>query len=181
MKTQISLILFILLISPIGCTKDEDGDTNDFNSDSFYPMSIGNYWKMNDENFTKIVDTLRIQGNLFYKFYSLIGGDMTGTEYFRIDDENNLIGGSISNPEHKSTHAKFNSSVEDTFYLLNDILLSPYRIVMTFKNDDTIKFEWETINHPNLHSKFTKTYKRGFGLVGNWKEVCINNKVITIE
>jgi len=180
MKTQISVILFILLMCPVACTKNDDADTNNI-SGSFYRMSIGNYWKINEANYTKIVDTVKIGSNLFYKFYSLIGGDGIAIEYLRIDEENNLIGGLPDDPQWKSLHAKFNSIVGDTFYRLNDPLLSDYRIVTTFKNNDTIKFEWERINHPYMHNKSTKAYKRGFGLLGNWKEVNINNELIILK
>ena len=83
-------------------TGDEDEDLNGNNGESFLPMQIGNYWKNNDDNYTEILDTLRIQGDLYYKFYSLIGGDGILIQYLRIDNEQNLIRSHPDFPDSKN-------------------------------------------------------------------------------
>jgi hypothetical protein len=178
MKTQIQLVLIILSVSIIGCEKYTPDKFNIDQEDSFLPMNIGNYWRMNSENYIEIVDTIWIEGNLFYKFSSLTGGDAIGVQYLRIDDNNNLIEKYPTKLEWTYVHAKFNSEIGDKFYTLNDKTINDYEVMVKFKNNDTIKFEFDMVYHPNLKGdKFIVAYKRGFGFIDNWKEIRINNRI----
>jgi hypothetical protein len=188
MKTIVSCLSVWLTLSLIGCTKDKEVDTNHtmiqsvdsikFASDSFLPMNIGNYWLLNNENYTRITGTIRIDGNLFYEFYSLIGGDAIGVQYLRIDENNNLIEKSPNNSNWNYLHAKFNSNVGDTFYTLNDKSINDCLVSVIYKNTDTIKFAFDNVYHPTLKGqKYFKAYIRGVGFEGNWSEVRINKYV----
>jgi len=184
MKTRKLIILLILLISPFGCEIDEDQVTNEFLSDSFYPMNIGNYWKVNKDNYTEIVDTISIEGDLFYEFNTLIGGKDRYKKYLRIDENNNLIGKHPDDTTGKvTTYAQFNSSTGDTFYTRNDTSVSDCQVVVIYKTDDTIKFEFDRIYHPDLKgSKFIRAYKKGFGLIrDNCKEAFIDSQVYILK
>ena len=87
---------------------------------SFLPMQIGNYWKTDAQNYTEIQDTMRIDGKLYYKFYSLIGGDAVSTAYLRIDEDNQLKESWPEATGKEYIRAKFNSKVGDSFFTLND-------------------------------------------------------------
>jgi len=176
MKTSYLYIAFLgvfLLIN--GCEKNNQlyPDTSD---ESFLPMQVGNYWKLNDLNYTEITDTVRINGELFYKFYSLIGGDAIATEYLMIDNNQNLFGSDPDTPEFKFLHAKFNANVGDVFYTLNDSSVNDYRVEVVKINDSEIEFKYQMIYHPAL-SEHSVTYIRGIGKEDNWKEICIDGTV----
>ena len=133
-------IFFVLLLILSSCSNDENSPK--VSEESFLPMHIGNYWKLNEENFTKIVDTLRIQGDLYYKFYSLTGGDAVGTEYLRIDDDQNLIGTYPDNPEFKYTDAKFSADPGSTFWTIDDQSVNDFKVTVTEKNKSSRAFEF---------------------------------------
>ena len=171
MKTQFTLIVTFLLIIISGCRK-EHTTVVPFNSDSYLPMKIGNYWKINSDNYTEIKDTIRIKGFLFYKFYSLIGGDGLAIEYLRIDENNDLIEKIPDHPEVTYTHAKFSSKIGNKFYFEDTAPLN-YLVTVIYNKQDIIKFEFKNISRPELGG-YIKSYKKGMGFVGNWKEVRIN-------
>ena len=172
MKTQITLIIAFLLICISGCKKEDKTDDT-FNSDSYLPMKIGNYWKINSDNYTEITDTIRINGFLFYKFYSIIGGDGRDTHYLRIDENNDLIEKIPDRPDMRFTHAKFNSKIGDKFHF-EDTAPFYYLVSVIYKRHDIIKFEFKWISDPRLAGSYTKTYKKGMGFIGIWKEIRIN-------
>ena len=153
-------------------------DTNTYSSDSFLPMRIGNYWKYDDGNYISITDTLRIEGALFYKFESLTGYDAYGTQYQRLDEDNNLIERSPTNPDWVYLHAKFESEVGTKFYTLNDRTVNDYEVTLKSLFSDIIVFEFEMMYHPLLKGqKHIVSYKKGLGFTGNWKETKIDNIV----
>ena len=179
MKTRNILFVIPTLLSFTGCEYNEivkSIDSYQYHSDSFFPMAIGNYWRANDENYTEITNVILIEGVLYYKVHSLIGGDVSSTEYLRIDDENNLIM-SYPNATWKYVRAKFNSSIGDTFFTLNDSSYSDLKVTTISKSDDAMEFEYQRVydDHPFLISdKYNMTYKKGLGPVANWKEVRID-------
>lgn len=183
MKTQSLIILTAVLFSFIGCDSDSEGDPKladniQYFSDSFLPMEIGNYWKINEDNYIEIVDTIRIKGDLFYKFYSLTGGDASGTKYLRIDNENNLIEKSPVLPSWEYIHAKFNAPVGDKFYTLSDSSVNDYEVTLSFKDDTSVKFTFKMVYHEILKGQeHIVAYKKGLGFDDRWKEVSISGTI----
>ncbi|MCK0124477.1 hypothetical protein MWU76_08690 [Gelidibacter sp. F2691] len=175
MKKYLKLISIGIFISLISCSDSNDSNTSNPipSNDSFLPMSIGNYWKNNEENFTEIRDTLRIQGDLYYEFYSLIGGDGVSIEYLRIDENQNLIGSYPNNPDFKYIHAKFNEQLGSTFWTINDQSVNDFKTTVIEKEDSSIAFEFQRVYHPNAKDKHIVKYVRGLGW-NNFNEIKID-------
>jgi hypothetical protein len=152
-------------------------DRYQYSSDSFLPMAVGNYWRINHQNYTEITDTLLIEGVLYYEFYTLIGGDASLTEYLRIDNENNLIQRSPTNANWNYVKAKFNSSIGDTFFTLKDSSYNDLKVTTISKSENMIQFEYHMAYHPSLTNKHSVEYRRGLGPVENWKEVRIDGVI----
>lgn len=146
---------------------------------SFLPMKIGNQWTIDSQNYTEIQDTLRMDGKLYYKFYSLIGGDAVSTAYLRIDENNQLM---ESWPEAKGkeyTRAKFNGQIGDSFFTLNDGTANDYKVTVIEKTDTKITFSLEMIYHDNMKGESHKvTYIKGQGLDEGWKSIKIDGKTL---
>ena len=78
MEKNYSKIYFILFLVVFfnSCLKDTTS-SNEFNNPEintslgFLPMQIGNYWKTNDQNYTEITDTIRINGKKIINFIRL--------------------------------------------------------------------------------------------------------------
>ena len=186
MKTHNILLLITIALSFTGCESNDaeinrTEDSNQYVADSFFPMAVGNYWRINDQNYTEITDTIRIEGVLYYEVYSLIGGDASLTEYLRIDNENNLIQRSPTNVDWNYVKAKFNSSIGDTFFTLKDSSYNDLKVTTISKSEDDIQFEYQMTYHPILTNKHIVVYKKGLGLVENWKEVRIDGVVYTYD
>lgn len=176
--TYIKPIILGILLLILACNKEETSINPDESESSFFPMHIGNYWKSDIHNYTEIIDTLSINGDVFYKFYTVTGGDAISINYYRIDQDQNLIVSYPENPDFKYTHAKFNANLRDTFYTLKDKSYNDYRVEIITKNDSIMIFEFQKIHHPILfESKHQVSYLKGKGWKGNWKEICINGKI----
>lgn len=148
-------------------------------SDSFMPMQIGNSWKMGAQNYTQIQDTLRIGNELYYKFYSLVGGDAVDIKYLRINEKNELLEAYPDQPGKIYTHAKFNAKVNEEFYTIGDRSENDYKVKVTEKSDKKITFEFDMAYHPNLKGSTHKvSYIKGLGLDENWVNITIDGKVI---
>lgn len=176
MSVRNVLLLITILFCFAGCEwKDLHRSINSYQytSDSFLPMAIGNYWKVDFNNYTEIKDTIRIDGALYYEFYSLIGGDAIQREYLRIDSENNLISGS-PRLSWSRVEAKFNSSAGDTFVMSSYDGVHHVKVTTISKSDDTIEFEYEPAA---AYNKYNLKYKKGLGRISNWKEVRIDGIV----
>jgi hypothetical protein len=180
MKIRNIWFVITTLLSFTGCEDNEivkSIDSYQYHSDSFFPMAIGNYWRANDQNYTEITNAILIQGVLYYEVHSIIGGDVSLTEYLRIDNENNLI---MSYPNASSNYvrAKFNSSIGDTFFTLNDSSWNDLKVTTISKSEDTMEFEYQMVYHPNLSaSKSSMIYKKGLGPVAKWREVRIDGTI----
>lgn len=148
-------------------------------SESFLPMQIGNYWKNNAHNYTEIEDTVRIDGETYYKFYSLVGGDAVATTYLRIDKDNQLWESYPSDPKTKYLKARFNGEVNDTFFTLNDKSENDNKVTITEKTDKKMTFSYDMIYHPNLKGQPNPvSYIKGQGFEGDWKALKINDVII---
>jgi hypothetical protein len=175
---MISRLSFVFLIM-VSCIRNEnDSSSLKMKEDSYFPLHIGDYWKIDDQNKTEVKDTVRIDGKLFYQLYSIVGGDATSTVYFRLDEDNNLIEGYPEDPSAQYLHAKFDAAVGETFYTLNDKTINDYLVTVKSKSDSSMVFEFDMVYHPNLKGqKHTVEYIKGIGRKDIWKEVRINGIV----
>lgn len=154
----------------------------DTSQNSFLPMAIGNIWKMGEQNYTKIQDTLRIGGKLYFKFYSLVGGDAVDVKYLRIDNNNQLLEAYLDQTEKIYTHARFNALPGEAFYTLGDKTENDYKVTVVEKTEKKMTFEFEMVYHQNLKgSKHRVSYIKGLGYEGPWKEVIINGELVKDE
>lgn len=178
MKPSI-LKALILPLFLTACTMQSKKDSNAQASTSFLPMQIGNYWKNDAQNYTEIQDTTRIDGKLYYKFYSLVGGDAVSTTYLRIDKDNQLLESWPSAEGKEYLRAKFNGNVNDTFFTLNDKTVNDNKVTLTEKSDKKITFSYDMVYQPNLKGHpNTVSYIKGQGFEGNWKGLKINGVII---
>jgi hypothetical protein len=155
-------------------SKHDDG------SQSFLPMEVGNYWKKDIQNYTEIQDTVRINKKLFYKFYSLIGGDVRLTQYLRIDENNQLVESSPSNPGYQIISAKFDDKLYDHYFTLNDKTVNDQLVTVIEKTAERFTLSVVVVYHPLLSGQIvrTTTYIKGVGFEGDWTGLKINGKVI---
>lgn len=177
MKFLFVFTAFILVA--VGCNKDKEPAQPVYPTEgSYMPMEVGNYWRMNDENFTRITATTEINGKLFYEFSYRVGGDVFGKSYYRIDEDNSLIGSYPDDPTSIYTHAKFNINVGEGFYTTGKKDWNDYYVKLFEKDKDIITFEYDMVYHPNLKGqKIYRSFRKGIGFVDSWKEVKIGDKV----
>jgi hypothetical protein len=165
------LLFFFVACKPNQTTSDA--------ANSFLPLQIGNYWKIDAQNYTEIQDTLRIDGKLYYKFYSLVGGDAVSTTYLRINENGKLMESWPDGTGKEYTRAQFNSNVGDSFYTLNDKTTNDYKVTVVEKTDEKITFSFDMVNHENMKGKpHQVTYIKGIGLDDKWKSIKIDGKII---
>ncbi len=174
MKKYYRIIVLGIFAITYGCSNDNKPTLNA--EESFLPMQIGNYWKNDNHNYVKIVDTLTIQGNLYYKFYSITGGDAIGILYLRIDNEKNLVEAAPEYPDYKYLHAKFNADLGSTFWTINDQSVNDFKVTITKKETSLRTFEFQRVYHPNATDKHSVTYIKGQGWTG-YKEIKISGNV----
>ncbi|WP_316803069.1 hypothetical protein [Pedobacter nototheniae] len=176
MQNMIAGSFALMFLMSSSCKEKMAADKN--SSDSFLPMQIGNYWRMSPTSYTEIQDTLRIDGKLYYKFYSLVGGDAVSTNYYRIDEQNRLVESYVDDPKKIYVKADFNAKPGNVFYTLNDKTENDYQVKVLSKTDSDMVFEFDMVYHPNLKgNKHTEKYLKGKGLAENWKEIKINGVV----
>jgi len=176
-KKAILQLLFLPLFFAACTTSSKN--TNVEAPKSFLPMQIGNYWKNDPQNYTEILDTVKINGETYYKFYSLVGGDAISISYLRIDKENQLWESSPSEPNFKYLKARFNGKVNDTFFTLNDKSVNDNKVTIIEKTDKKMTFSYDMVHHPNLKGQPNAvSYIKGQGFEGNWKGLKINGVII---
>ena len=174
----LTIIFFCLItFAVIGCRKD-DATIIDVDSDNSYlPMQVGNYWRINDENYIIITGTKMIDKELFYEFSSRVGGDAFGKRYYRIDENNNLIEKYPDHPGESYTHAKFNMGMNESFWTTGKKDVNDLNVRILKKDGDQITFEYTWEYHINLKgSKTTRTFQKGLGYLG-YKEVKIRDEI----
>jgi hypothetical protein len=177
MKSKLLLIAAIITFN--ACKKENvnaDGKPVT-GSSSFYPMQIGNYWKMSNNDYTEITDTLRISGKLFYRFQSLIGGDAMSTRYLRIDENQDLVEASSLSSGELYTQAKFGARVGDVFNTSNDGSGNNFAVKVVVKSDIKMSFTLDA-GHTNFETLTSNvTYYKGIGPDDKYKAIKINGKV----
>lgn len=177
------LFLFIIAVSvfTVACKKNSITQTVNppLVSDSYLPMHIGNYWRIGTGSSIDITDTIRFANQLYYKFYSRIGGDAFSTQYLRIDTASQLWEGYPSQPGKEYLHARFNGNPDDIFYTLNDQSVNDCKVRISGKTDNMRMFEFDRIYHQNLKGQLsTRTYLRGLGWGDDvWDSIRINGVV----
>jgi len=147
-------------------------------TDSFLPMQIGNLWYINAQSYTEIQDTLRINKKLFYKFYSIIGGDATSTVYLRIDEQNRLIESYPDDPSKTYIHAEFNAKKGDQFFTTGNKDENDNEVTVVQKSDSMVTFSFDPIYHPNLKGHPNKVkYIKGKGWAEQYQKIKIGGVV----
>lgn len=171
-----SLIFFLAFILISSCKKDKIQQPE---VDSFLPMQIGNLWWVSDQSYTEIQDTVRINNKLFYKFYSLIGGDATSTAYLRIDEQNRLVESAPGLPLKVYIRADFSAEIGDKFFTSGDKDYNDKEVTVVQKTNTEMSFSFDPIYHPNLkgHPSQIK-YIKGKGWADNWKKLKINGRFL---
>ncbi|MBB6272360.1 hypothetical protein HDF26_002817 [Pedobacter cryoconitis] len=178
MKTSYLMYLIVILTIP-ACKMKKTAMQPLAAADSFMPMQIGNKWSHGAHSYTEIQDTVRIGKQLYYKFYSLVGGDASDTKYLRIDENNQLLESYPDQPNVVYVHAKFNASLNDVFFTLNDKSTNDYQVKLVKKTPDRRTFEFDMVYHPNLKgSTHQVSYVKGIGLDDGWTSIKINGKII---
>lgn len=168
-----SLIVMLFLLFFTGCKEKLMGLNA---NDSFLPMQIGNLWFMNSANYTEIKDTVSINKKLFYKFYSLVGGDAISISYLRIDEQNRLIEGYPTSPLKTYLKADFKANIGDKFFTTGQKDYNDYEVTVVRKTDTEMIFDFDMVYHPNLKGHpFSVKYIKGKGFSGDWKKLRINN------
>ena len=180
---KLNILFAVLAIAFFTSCKKSNGEKTKLltsPSESFFPLQIGNYWRINDQNYSEVKDTLTIKGELYYQVSSLTGGDAFGENYYRINQDQELISTSPRYPDYRYTHAKFNANLGDTFQTLGDKSVNDYKVTVVEKTDTRMTFSFDMIYHPNLKGHpHTVTYLKGLGWDDRWKTICIDGKIIS--
>lgn len=167
-------MLLVAMMLSLGCKKDRN-PVQPPASDSFLPMQVGNLWYHNSQNYTEIKDSVLISGKLFYKFYSLIGGDGVSTSYMRIDEQGKLIVSDPKNPDLRVVRADFNGRVGDKFFTTGQANDTDSEVTITEKTSTQMSFSFDAIYHPNLKGHpYVVSYVKGQGFPGSWTKLKIN-------
>jgi hypothetical protein len=173
---KITLTLTALLFLAFTSCKKSDPISP---SESFLPLQIGNYWRMDAETYIEITGTVQLNGKQFYKTFSLTGGDVLGELCYRIDEHQNLIESHERHPDYNFIVAKFNAKVGDSFQALGDKSVNDYKITVVEKTPTKMSFSYDMIYHPNLKGHpHVRSFVKGIGWDG-WKIVKIGEKVYT--
>ncbi|MEJ7559970.1 MAG: hypothetical protein WKF66_16780 [Pedobacter sp.] len=178
-SSTFKLSIAILLFTLINSCKKEDSVIQRRIYDSFLPMQVGNLWYANKENYTEIQDSVLIGSHLFYKFYSLIGGDAVDISYMRIDDNGKLIASDPEYPTPRIIRADFKAKLGEKFFTTGNGDDTDQEVTVTEKSDNKMSFSFDPIYHPNLKGHpFVITYIKGQGFPGNWTKLRINGVVL---
>ncbi|WP_442588288.1 hypothetical protein ACSBL2_19810 [Pedobacter sp. AW31-3R] len=172
------LFALLLILSVYSCKKDKNMISELPSGDSFLPMQVGNSWYLNKYNYTEIQDSIMISGALYYKFYSVVGGDGISISYMRIDENGRLIISDPRNPEYTSVQADFNAKVGDTFFTTGKGNDTDNEVTVVQKSDKEVVFSFDAIYHTNLKGHpYQVRYIKGQGFPGNWTRLKINGVV----
>lgn len=172
--SALTLIAITLLFS--SCKKDKTVENIDH---SFLPMQVGNLWYLNDQNYTEIKEKITIDSKVYYKFYSLVGGDAISTVYLRIDEKNRLVESYPTDPTKIYIRADFNANVGDKFFTTGDQGYNDYEVTVVKKTATEMTFSYDAIYHPNLKGHpHQVSYIKGKGFPGNWKKLVINGNIL---
>ena len=161
MKLYLLSLLLISLLLVTSCRKEKIEIEKTGPAESFLPMEIGNYWR-NKEAYIRILDTVRFDGRLYYKFLSVLSNDMLFQEYLRIDGQKQLWSGIPGNSGKEYLKARFNAKLGDTFYTLNDQSWNDYLVKLIEKSETRRVLELDLVYDPYLKAqKHNETYIKG--------------------
>ncbi|MFD2585092.1 hypothetical protein ACFSR6_21520 [Pedobacter vanadiisoli] len=174
-KISTSLILVLAGLFMLSCQKNKK---QNLSADSFLPMQIGNLWYMNDQSYTEIKDTVRINKKLFYKFYSLVGGDAGSVFYLRIDEQNRLVESYPDSPDKIYIRADFNAKIGDKFFTTGAKDENDNEVTVVQKSDNEITFSFDPVYHPNLKGHpYEVKYIKGKGWAEKYQKIKIDGVV----
>lgn len=182
---SLALIVFV-----VACKKTNNIGNNELiaagkpitTSTSFFPLQIGNYWYIDANDYTEIQDTLRIQGKLYYKFYSLVGGDAGSTNYLRLDENLQVVEAYPAYPNFYYIHAKFNANVNDTFYPIGNGSVNDHLMKVAYKSGYKMVFLVDVYNNNFASAQsFSDTYLKGIGLDDKYTRIKIDGIVYSYK
>ena len=174
MKHHVLIVLALLFIVTFtSCESDNEASSEE----NWLPLEIGNYWKKGEYVLYEVVDTVRIDGDLFYKIQMQFSYDEGGTKYLRIDENQNLIEKFPNNPGTQSLRAKFDIELGDTFYQNDNNPGSDFLGTLMERTDSIMSFRFQRVNHPTLTDEHTDIYINGLGWWYDWEEIKIGEDV----
>lgn len=150
-KSFLSFLCLALLI--VSCTM-QNKNHNENASGSFIPMQIGNYWKVDAQNYTEIKDTLRIDGKLYYQFYSLVGGDAVSKVFLRINEKKSWQNPGLLQKVRNTSVLNLEGMLMIAF-TLNDKTTNDYKVTIIEKSDRKMTFSFDMIYHDNFERATT--------------------------
>lgn len=174
MKHNILIVLALLFIVSFSSCESDNEESSEEN---WMPLEIGNYWKKGEYVRSEVVDTVRIDGDLFYKIDMRLSLDELGTMYLRIDENQNLIEKFPNNLGYQSLRAKFDIELGDTFYQNDNNPGSDFLGTLMERTDSIMTFRFQRVNHPTLTDEHTDVYINGLGWWYDWDEVKIGDDV----
>ncbi|MNE25665.1 hypothetical protein D3C80_1190000 [compost metagenome] len=142
-------------------------------------MHIGDYKKFSEHTFYNIKEKVTIGGKEYFHFDGLVGGDVTWSEFYRLDDQNNLYQ-AFDSPLALVSEihiASFNKKKGDVFYSTTSPN-SPnnLKILVLEKTDDIMVFQYDYPEYSSI-ADHTITFRKGLGFEEPYSEVKINNVV----
>lgn len=172
------MLIIIGLINScyLHCSKSRKVNNHNFpinTQNEYLPLQIGNYWKIDDNNYRKIIDTVYIENKKYYKFSIITGGDVESIRYLRINKSNMLLEAFPNKPGYIYTEAQFNKQKGEIFFTSHDTCVNNKKVTVINKNNSIIRFRYDLLA-PN-NGSYTVTYKKGIGWCDNYKQIKINN------
>lgn len=180
MRTKIKnvVVFYLFMVFVASCDSsinsvEEYKESKINQSLGFMPMQVGNYWGYDDyyNNYTRITSTININGEKYFRFTTISGGDGASYEYLRIDEDNNLIRSHPRDSLRTFVLAKFDAEKGETFNTIDSSSYGHYKVTVTKKTRDEMSFKYELKD-----KKYTWKFIKGFGRDFDFKIVRINGK-----
>ena len=183
MKTILAFCTLCLLAA--GC--NDSGSVPPLSGSDYLPLEIGNYWKVDDDNYVEVTGTEQLNGQTFFVLRSRNGsaadpGFREYDLYFRVDEQANLIQG-FKNSTYSKVVANFNLEKGQKA----DDMENP---TVTVKTADLITFRYDCMVCSAYPSYYYATFLKGrgfaernfmlarnFGLVQKFTEIKIGGNV----
>lgn len=183
MKINLLLVMTLSLVC-FACQSAKDCCSFPSN---YLPLQVGNYWKVNDEDYVEIVGKVQLNDGEYFELYSFIKdvpdrSFQTRSIYLRIDDKQNLIQGYKNN---NFTNIIVNFNMRE-----GDELDNVDKVTVLEKNSEKMRFRHNCLVCSFTPSFHESTFLNGhgfaernfflasnFGLIRPFKEVKINGVV----
>ncbi|UKJ06513.1 hypothetical protein [Solitalea lacus] len=176
-KLIYTAFIVLFAIAGVACKKkDSPAPAIDKNL-GFFPLQVGNYWRINSDNYAEIKEKKILNGKEYFHYQALVGGDAFDNAYYRIDGNKLIQGYNFYTDVPEVLIADFNEALDEVFYATT-ILSNPNNIKITVieKSEDTMKFKYEesVSGKPNI---YFRTFRKGVGLDEKYDEIKINGVV----